>query len=216
MAEDAQPTAARGSVIEVAPGILHWVSFHSAIGSEVSSYCIPSAGVVIDPKLPGEGLEAVPEPNAVLLTSGHHVRDSRRFAEEFGIPILASRQAAEHIGSDGPAVQTFGDGDEVAPGITAIHIGELSDDEGALHIKVGDGALALADGINTYGGGLDFFPDELLGEHPGTVKNGLRRRYRRLLESAFDHLLFAHGEPVIGGGREALKEFVSSPRPPGA
>jgi hypothetical protein len=35
--------------------------------------------------------------------------------------------------------------------------------------------------------------------------------FRGLLERDFDSLLFAHGEPLVGGGRAALKDFVSKP-----
>jgi hypothetical protein len=33
-----------------------------------------------------------------------------------------------------------------------------------------------------------------------------------LLELEFDCLLLAHGEPLVGGGKRALREFVASPR----
>jgi len=38
---------------------------------------------------------------------------------------------------------------------------------------------------------------------------GFRAALRRLLDLDFDSLLFAHGEPLIGGGRAALREFVA-------
>jgi glyoxylase-like metal-dependent hydrolase (beta-lactamase superfamily II) len=41
------------------------------------------------------------------------------------------------------------------------------------------------------------------------VRAGLRESLRRLLDLDFDNLLFAHGEPLIGGGRVALREFVA-------
>ncbi len=96
-----------------------------------------------------------------MLTSGHHNRDASECAQELGIPIRASRQAAEHLG----------------------------------------GAIAIADGINGYGETLAFFPDELLGDHPDRVKEGLKQAFAGLPERDFEHLLFAHGEPVIGHAR---------------
>jgi hypothetical protein len=200
-------------VREVTSGIFHWTAFHTPIGATVSSYFITRAGVVIDPKQPDGGWDDLPDrPQQVLLTSGHHLRDSASCAAAFGIPIRASPEAIDHIG-DGPEIEPFGDGDEPAPGITAIHVGKLCDDEGAFHIAVAgnDGALAFADGINRYGGALGFFPDSLLGAHPDRVKEGLKQAFHGLLERDFDHLLFAHGEPVIGGGKAALRDFVTSP-----
>lgn len=196
---------------EIAPGIHHWKTFHEPIGAEVSSYLIEPAGIVIDPKVPEHGLDELPvRPQQVVLTSGHHLRDAMVFAEELGIPVRASRQAAEHIGAQ-DEIATFEDGDEVAPGVTAIHIGKLSDDEGALYIEAGGGAIALADALNRYGEALGFFPDELLGDHPERVKAGLMDAFTGLLERDFEHLLFAHGEPLVGKGKSALREFVQHP-----
>jgi hypothetical protein len=197
-------------VREIVPGISHWTAFHEPIGASVSSYFIAPAGVVIDPKQPDGGWDALPaKPQQVLLTSGHHLRDASTCAETFGIPIRASYEAIEHLG-EGPEIEPFGHHDEPAPGITAIHIGKLSDDEGAFHIAVGEGAIAFADGVNHYGRALGFFPDSLLGAHPDRVKAALKQAFTGLLGRDFDHLLFAHGEPVVGGGKAALRDFVSS------
>jgi hypothetical protein len=54
-------------------------------------------------------------------------------------------------------------------------------------------------------------PDSLLGDDPEDVKAGLRGSLEALLDRDFDHLLLAHGEPVVGGGRAALREFVARP-----
>ena len=53
-------------------------------------------------------------------------------------------------------------------------------------------------------------PGFLLGDHPSRVRAGLRESLRRLLDLDFDSLLFAHGEPLIGGGRATLQEFIAS------
>jgi hypothetical protein len=194
---------------QVATGIYHWTAFHPGIGFRVSSYCVEPAGVVLDPKCPDEGWDALPgELRQVLLTSGHHTRDAAELADRFSIPVRASRQASDRIGG-ALDVEVFADGDEVAPGITAIHIGVLSEDEGAFHIAVGDGAIAFADGLINHGDGIGFVPDELMGDDPETIKQELTEAFRGLLERDFDNLLFAHGDPVIGGGKAALREFVT-------
>jgi hypothetical protein len=196
---------------EIFPGVFHWTTFHEAIGARVSSYYVQPAGIVIDPKVPEEGFEALPgTPQQVVLTIGLHHRDAPRFAEQFGIPIRASRQAAKRLAGR-LEVEEFTDGEEVAPGVSAIHIGKLADDEGALHIAVGEGAIAFADGLIRYGGALGFVPDELIGDRPNEVKQGLKDAFRGLLTRDFDHLLFGHGEPLVGGGKAALREFVQSP-----
>ena len=45
-------------------------------------------------------------------------------------------------------------------------------------------------------------------DEPEQTKRGLREAYRGLLELDFDLLLLAHGDPVVGGARDALREFV--------
>ncbi|MDQ6817248.1 MAG: hypothetical protein M3018_07555, partial [Actinomycetota bacterium] len=192
------------------PGVYHWTTFHQPIRSWVSSYYVEPAGVVIDPKIPEGGLGSLPgEPRAVLLTSGHHDRDADSLAKAFGIPIRVSRKASDYLGVT-LDVEVFDDGEEVVPGVSAIHIGKLSDDEGAFHIAVGDGAIAFADGLIRYAGELGFVPDELIGDDPESVKRGLKEVFRGLLTRDFDHLLVAHGEPLVVGGKEALREFAGS------
>jgi hypothetical protein len=197
---------------QVIPGLFHWTAPHEPIGSRVSSYYVQSAGVVIDPKVPDGGLDALPgRPTQVLLSSGHHLRDAHVFAREFDIPIRASAQAVARLGSDGDGIAPWPEGaPEIVPGITALHIGVLAPDEGALHIDVGPGALALGDAVNHSHQQLAFFPDALLGDDPGSVKQGLNAALRALLDSlTFDALLFAHGEPIAAGGAEMLRRFVA-------
>jgi hypothetical protein len=194
---------------EILPGVLHWTTVHEGIDAPVSSYAVVPAGVVIDPRVPDGGFAALggwPAPRQVVLTSGHHARHAELFAEEYGIPVRASRAAAARLGA-ALAVDVFGDGDEVAPGVRAVEIGVLSPDETALHLEEA-GAIAFADGVHRYDGDLAFFPDSLLGDDPEAVKAGLRDAFRALLDRDFDHLLLAHGDPVVGGGKAALRTFA--------
>jgi hypothetical protein len=201
-------------VREVLAGIFHWTTFHDEIGVEVSSYHVEPAGVVIDPRVPADGLQDAfagrQRPQQVVLTTGLHARHATDFAQAFGCVVRASPQALERLGGELDA-QLYTDGEEVAPGITAIHIGALCPDEYALHIAVAEGAIAFADGLIRYGDVLGFFSDDLLGEDAEKIKAGLKDAFHGLLTRDFDHLLFAHGDPLIGGGKAALREFVTQP-----
>jgi hypothetical protein len=198
-------------VVEVFPGVFHWTVFHEPIQARVSSYYVEPARIVIDPKLPEGGLEELPgRPEQVVLTTGLHHRDAPQFADAFDIPIRALEEASERLG-DALDIRPFSDREEIAPGVTGLKIDKLAPDEGALHLAVDAGALAFADGIHRYGGALGFFSDDLLGDHPREVKQGLKDAYRGLLTREFDHLLFAHGDPLVGGGKAALTDFVNSP-----
>ena len=196
---------------QIAPGIFHWTAVNPSIGTRVSSYYVQSAGAVIDPMVPEGGFDALPgRPERVLLSSGHHLRDSWRFAETFGIPICGSRQAAEHLGAQASAIDVWGEGEaHPAPDVTALHVGVLCEDEGALHIATGDGALVLADAVHHSRSGLAFFADGLLGDDPESIKQGLKAALGALAQSlTFDALLLAHGEPLASGGRAALTRFA--------
>jgi hypothetical protein len=198
---------------EILDGLWHWTAVHDPIGAPVSSYWVEPAAVVIDPKIPEDGIEAAfagrTAPEQVVLTSGHHGRDAEAFAEHFDIPVRASARAAEHLG-DALRVTPFEPDEEVAPGVFAIELGILAPDEGALHVTgVGDGALALADAVHRYGAKPAFFADDLLGDDPDRIKAGLRQRLGELLELDFDALLFAHGVPLPTGGKAALRDFVA-------
>lgn len=195
---------------EILPGVLHWTAKHPKIGIEVSSHWVPDAGALIDPLLPAEGLDAFRDrpPDRILLSNRHHLRHSEELASEFGCPIRCPEPGL-HEFEDGPAVEGFAFGGEAASGVEALEVGAISPDESALLIERA-GALLLADGVIHYGEELGFVPDSYLGDDPEGVKKGLRAAYSELLDRDFDNLLFAHGDPLIGGGKQALRDFCAS------
>ena len=73
-------------------------------------------------------------------------------------------------------------------------------------------ALAVADGAVRWDDGeLSFVPDQYLGEGDEieAAKRGLREGYARLADQLEpEHLLLAHGSPVIGDGAAALRRFA--------
>ena len=200
-------------VREVLPGVYHWTAIHPRIRVPVDSYFVKPAGVLLDPVVPREGVEWFNRrepPRQIVLTNRHHLRHSARFVEAFGCAIRCSEPGL-HEFEHGPAVEGFPFGIELAPGITPYQVGAICPDDTVLHIKTADGdALAFADGLQRpRGGGLTFVPGVLMGDDPASVRTGLREALRRLLDLEFDHLLFAHGDPLISGGKAALRDFVA-------
>jgi len=198
-------------VEEITRGVFHWTAVHPRIKVEVSSYYLPDSGTLIDPMLPDEGpgwFAPRSAPQRIVLTNRHHYRQSREFRAEFGCRVLC-HEAGLHEFEPGQEVEGFRFGDQLAPGVTALEVGSICAEESALHIELGDGLLSFADGLIRYEE-LAFVPDRLLGDDPEEVKRGLRHSLRALLEREFDSLLFAHGDPLIGGGRRALAEFAGS------
>jgi hypothetical protein len=199
-------------VDEIVPGIWHWTARHPKIGIDVSSYYLVEPAVLIDPMAPPAVLDRLAElgpPREVLLTNRHHYRDCATVVGRFDCPVRASRPGMHEFAGKS-AVQPFDFRDELAGGAVVAHeVGAICPDETALHVPSMK-ALAVADGVIHYGEEIDFVPDQYLDDPPGT-KRALKAAYRRLVEELdFDHLLLAHGTPILDRGREALSRFASA------
>jgi hypothetical protein len=119
-----------------------------------------------------------------------------------------------HEFSPNAGVQGFRPGDELPGGVLACAVGAICPDESALYLS-GRRALVIADGVvrgASHGqpGPIGFVPDALMDE-PQRTKEGLLAAYARLCEELdFEHVLLAHGGPLIGDGRAQLEEFLAA------
>ena len=195
---------------ELAPGILHWKARHPNIGADVSAYLLTESHVLLDPIMPPEGLDWFEandlRPAAIVLTNRHHWRNSGDFVERFGCRVYASRPGLHEFGDDRP-VEPFDFGDTIH-GIIAHEVGVICPDETALEIPEVH-ALAVADGVIDYDR-LGFVPDKYMDE-PEHTKRGLYDRYERLADHVdFEHLLVAHGDPIVLNGRAELREWANA------
>jgi hypothetical protein len=209
---------------EIRPGLVHWTAVHPRIRVEVSSYWLAASRVLLDPLLPGGGIQWLREagpPAHVILTNRHHWRHSSEIVRAFGCPVwcneLGLYELAEEAGHEW--VRGFRAGEALPGGIESHAVGVLCPDETALRFELaaGGACLAVADGVVRIGdagrgdGPLTFVPDSLLADDPEEVepvKQGLRAAYRRLCELDWDTLLLAHGLPLVGDGRERLRAFA--------
>ncbi len=201
---------------EVLPGVFHWTAVHPEIQVPVHCHYLEPQRMLLDPLVPDEGLawfERRP-PRHILLTNRLHSRHSARFVKAFGCEIWCNAEGLDHFGDEGElpglTVRGFRAGEELPGGVRSFEVGELCADETAFWIPGPEPALAVADGVvRGARGRLAFVPDELIGDDPDPIKRALKAAYRRLLTLDFDHLLFAHGEPWIGGAKRALAAFVA-------
>jgi hypothetical protein len=195
---------------EVLPLVYQWTAIHPKIRQPVSSHYVEASGVLLDPLVPREGLEWFEgrPVRQIVLTNRHHYRHSDRFAELFGCPVLCSKPGLHEFAGDKRKVKGFDFDTEVAPGMHAIELDVLCPDDTAFYLDEAR-AIVFADGLtHPRGGGLTFVPGFLMGDDPGAVRAGLRESLRGLLDLDFDSLLFAHGEPMVGDGKIALREFL--------
>jgi hypothetical protein len=199
-------------VQEIQPGVWHWSTVHDKWGITIHSHFLPDlgGGVLIDPRVPPEGLEwfgSHGEPAHAILTNRHHYRDAGRFREAFGTAVHC-HAAGMHEFTGGEEVEPFEHGDSLAGEIEALAVGSLCPEETALLVPVAGGLLALGDSVVRDDGALAFVADHHMGDDPEGVKRGLRDALRKILEREFRHLTFAHGEPIVGEGKERLRAFV--------
>jgi len=199
-------------VQEIVPGLWHWTGVHEHIHMDVSSYYLPAERVLLDPVIPAAGLQWFEHhgaPEHVLLTNRHHDRDAWRLRDAFGCEVHCIRNGLYELEQRGSAA-AFDFGDELPGGIVVHEVDAICPDETALYIPTHQ-ALACADGVVRWHGDdeLAFVPDRLMDD-PEETKRGLRDAYRRLLDLDFDLLLLAHGNPVLGGGKDALRGFLGT------
>jgi glyoxylase-like metal-dependent hydrolase (beta-lactamase superfamily II) len=197
-------------VQEIVPGLHRWTAIHPRIRVEVSSYLHVPSRTAIDPLLPAEGIEWFEQlpPRRVVLSNRHHLRHAELLAQRFGCPILC-HEAGLHEFEGGPEVEGFAFGEELAAGVVALEMDAICAEDTVLRLDAGGGVLLFADALINHGS-LGFVPDTLIGENPEGVKRRIRERAQQLLEERFEHLVFAHGDPVLGGGREALRKLARS------
>jgi hypothetical protein len=203
---------------EILPGVYHWTAVHPKIHVEVSSYWLDEQGVAIDPLAPPDvGLDWFAQrplaPAAVLLSNRHHYRHSLEFARAFGCPVYCNRKGL-HEFTHGEQVTGFEAGDELPGGVLAVEFGAICPDDTALHIAAKQ-AVALGDGVVRGGphgqaGPLGFVPDSLMDDPPATKQAILADCERLLAELDFEHLLLAHGGPLVGDARAQLHDLIES------
>lgn len=202
---------------EILPGLWHWTTPNPSIhGHLVSSYWLDDAGVLIDPLVPEHAgiawFEARPTPpRAIVLCNRHHYRDSGRIREHFGCTVHVPNAGLHAFGDDRPATG-YEPGDALPGGLAAFVIDSLSPDENGLLLSsagamfVGDTIVRSATNPQSI---IGWVPDAFMDD-PAQTKEGLLQAFNRALAyHDFEHLLLAHGLPLIGNGRAELERLVS-------
>lgn len=203
---------------EILAGVWHWSAPHPNLGGTfVSSYWLDEDGVLIDPLLSDEaGLEWLAQrptaPSAIVLANRHHYRSSDLLHERFGCQVHVPKTGL-HEFTHGEPVTGYEPGDELPGGLHAIEVGALSPDDSGLHLP-STRALWLADTIvrtpNDPTAEIGWVIDALMDDPPRTKRELLASFTRILDEVEFDHLLLAHGLPLVGNGRKALAALVQA------
>jgi hypothetical protein len=215
-------------------GLWRWTARHpewhpGEFGTEVASFAAKADGdgggtlLLIDPLLPedeGEASEvlqaldgALGKRVAILISIPYHVRSSeelwRRYRGDAETTIHGHPAAAKRL-ADRSAFREIDPGGPLPGGVTAHSIGKPRRYEMPFHVPSHD-ALVFGDAVAEHGGALRVWAADKVD---AKVERFYRERFNPtlepLLELPFDAVLVTHGQPVMKGGRRALRDALAA------
>jgi hypothetical protein len=208
-------------------GLWRWTARHpdwhpGEFGAEVACFAAEAGDtlLLIDPLLPPdpepvvEALDrAAGDRVAILITIPYHVRSSeqlwKRYRKDAETTIHGHRACAKRL-KDTAGFHEIDPGAELPGGVTAHTIGKPRRYEMPLHVPSHD-ALAFGDAVAEWDGRLRVWSADKVD---AKVERFYRERFNptleRLLELDFDAVLPTHGDPVMKGGRAALREALDA------
>jgi hypothetical protein len=208
-------------------GLWRWTARHpewhpGEFGAEVACFAAEAGDtlLLIDPLLPPE-----PEPVvevldraagkrvAILITIPYHVRSSeelwRRYRKDAETTIHGHPACAKRL-SDRSGFHEIEPGVPLPAGVTAHTIGKPRRYETPLHLP-SHGALVFGDAVAEWDGRLRVWATDKVD---AKVERFYRERFNPtlepLLELDFDTVLPTHGDPVMRGGRAALRDALEA------
>jgi hypothetical protein len=208
-------------------GLWRWTARHpdwhpGEFGAEVACFAAEAGDtlLLIDPLLPPD-----PEPVvtvldraaskrvAILITIPYHVRSSeelwKRYRKDAETTIHGHPACAKRLKSKSGfhAIDTDA---ELPGGVTAHSIGKPRRYETPLHLPSHD-ALVFGDAVAEWKGRLVVWAADRVD---AKVERFYRERFNPTLEPLLDlraeNVLVTHGDPVMGGGTEALRKALTA------
>ncbi|HEX7516576.1 MAG TPA: hypothetical protein VF345_04750 [Chthoniobacterales bacterium] len=199
-------------VDEVSPGIFVWQAYDSKVKADLFSTALetPAGTYAVDPiPLGSDGLlslRAHRKAAGIFVTNANHARAAAEFAKIFSIPIYVH----DELRGSPDLLQATGvqDGEVFSHGLTAVAIDGGPAGEMALHYDDNGGTMVLGDAlINFEPHGFGLLPAKYCLD-----PNLMRRSLGKLLDYAFDRMLFAHGTPILSGARARVEQFLATTR----
>ena len=202
---------------QILPGIFRWGSTYADRPWELNGYAIQlGAGtVLIDPPAPENddwaGFDALQPIVKIVVTNRDHLRDATLFRTRYAAPLVAG---ANEVAQLAPVAidETVLEGDRIAGALLVIHLpGKSPGEIGLLMDRPGGAIAGDLGGILILGDAIIGHPPGSLGlipEHKLDNRVLLKQSLRKLLNLDFDVLLPCDGEPVMGGAKSRVVEFV--------
>jgi hypothetical protein len=197
---------------EVSPGIFVWQAYDSSVKADLFSTALGTQGgtFIVDP-IPLETLDLASvwtrrKAAGIFVTNANHARASGEFARTFSIPVYVREELSRN--PDFPDATSLRDGEVFSEGLTAIAIDGGPEGEMALHCDENGGTMVLGDAlINFEPNGFALLPAKYCRDH-----DLMRQSLPKLLDYAFDRILFAHGTPILSRARARLEQLLAALR----
>jgi hypothetical protein len=208
-------------------GLWRWTARHPEwhpgdFGAEVACFAARANGttLLIDPLLPPDPgpvlnvLDAgIEDRVAILITIPYHVRSSeelwRRYRKDAETTTHGHRACAKRL-KDRSGFREIEPGVPLPAGVTAHRIGKPRRYETPLHLP-SHRALVFGDAVAEWDGRLRVWATDKVD---AKVERFHRERFNPtlepLLELDFDTVLPTHGDPVMRGGKAALRDALNA------
>ncbi len=211
-------------------GLWRWTARHpewhpGEFGAEVACFAAQAGDttLLIDPLLPEDEAAAsavldvldgaVVDRVAILITIPYHVRSSeevwQRYRNDAETTIHGHRACAKRL-TDESGFREIEPGAPLPGGATAHTIGKPRRYEMPLHVPSHD-AIAFGDAVVEWEGRLRVWATDKVDDK---VERFYRERFNPtvepLLELGAENVLVTHGQPVMGGGVDALREALEA------
>jgi hypothetical protein len=198
---------------QVSPGISVWQAYDSKVRADLFSTALETqAGTyLVDPiPLTQEGLVSLrahhPKMAGIFVTNANHARAAADFARTFSVPLYVH----DELRGSPDFLQVTGvqNGEMFAGGLTAVAIDGAAAGEMALHHNDNGGTMIVGDAlINFEPHGFGLLPAKYCLD-----PKRMRQSLGKLLDHAFERMLFAHGTPILSGARLRLEHLLAEIR----
>jgi hypothetical protein len=212
-------------VDEIAPGIWRWTATHPEWQPDVEwarevasfAFAVDETLVLVDPLVPDDvwprldELAAARASVAALITIPYHARSSEEVLVRYGAKASVwGHPAAARRMRDGSPLRPIEPGAPLPGSAEAFAIGSPRRQEMPLWFP-SHRALAFGDTVVGVDGALrvwDWVDDS--AKRKAWYRNRFIPTLEPLLALEIESVLVTHGPPVVGGGREALREALAA------
>jgi len=210
-------------VNEIAEGLWRWTARHpewhpGQWGAEVACFAVDAgdALLLIDPLVPERSMKMLDElvdskPVAILITIPYHTRSAEPLRKRYKGTIHGHPKVADRLESR-KGFEPIEPGAELPGGARAFTIGKPRRHEMPIHLP-SHKALATGDAlVTTLEGDLRLWHwrDRLDADRLRWYRERFNPTLEPLLELGAENVLVTHGEPVMGGGTEALRKALAA------